>query len=131
MLPIVESNLHIVRFAPLFFAGTVFLFTAIGWYFGCYRLKVGREAGVAVRDPLVAAIFGLTALVLGFTFSGSASRSSAQMDGIRTQAQNLYKVYGSLKYLTPNDQLEVKKSLDNLLDTDVSSGKATLRDLLT
>lgn len=121
MLPIIESNLHLVRFAPLLFAGTVFLFTAIGWYFGHYRLKTGKEEGVTVRDPLVAAIFGLTALVLGFTFSGSATRSSTQMDGIRTQAQVLYKVYGSLKYLSPNDQLEVKKSLDNLLDIRLSA----------
>jgi RsiW-degrading membrane proteinase PrsW (M82 family) len=110
-----ETNLHAVEFAPLLFAAAVLLFTAIGWFFGHHQLKK-RNKGVIVREPLVSAIFALTALVLGFTFSGSASRNSAQMDLMRTQAQALYKVYGSLKYLAPNDQLEIKKSLDHLLD---------------
>ena len=38
------------------------------------------------------------------------------MDAIRVQAQTLQEVYGSLKYLSKNDQVVVKKSLDNLLD---------------
>lgn len=118
-----QSNLHAVEFAPLLFASAVFVFTGIGWYFGHYRLKKHPEGIVVVRDPLVAAIFGLTALVLGFTFSGSASRNSAQMDLMRTQAQVLYKVYGSLKYLAPGDQVVIKKSLDNLLDIRLSSFK--------
>lgn len=123
MLPIIESNLYVVHYAPLAFTGAVFLFTAIGWFFGHYRLKTKREEGVTVRDPLVAAIFGLTALVLGFTFSGSASRYSAQMDGLRVQAQLLSKVYGSLKYLAPDDQISIKKSLDELLDMRLSAFK--------
>lgn len=125
MLPIIESNLNLVRFAPLIFAGTVFLFTAIGWLFGHYRLRAHKDEHVIVRDPLVAAIFGLTALVLGFTFSGSASRYTAQLDGNRIQAQALRKVYDSLKYLAPSDQIEVKKSLDELLDIRLSAFKNT------
>lgn len=121
MHPIFESNLRAIEFAPLFFAGAVLLFTAIGWFFGNFRVKRHKEGNVVVRDPLVAAIFGLTALVLGFTFSGSASRNSAQMDLTRTQAQVVYKVYGSLKYLAPSDQVVVKKSLDELLDLRLSS----------
>ena len=121
MLPTIDSNLHLVQYAPFLFGGTVFLFMAMGWYFGRFRLKAGKQEGITVRDPLVAAIFGLTALVLGFTFSGSASRSSAQMESIRIQAQALYKVYGSLKYLAPSDQIEVKKSLDDLLDFRLSA----------
>ena len=119
------SNLHFIELAPLVFAIGVFIFTAIGWYFGHYRLKARPDGNVVVRDPLVAAIFGLTALVLGFTFSGSASRNATQMDLMRTQAQVLNKVYGSLKYLAPNDQVTIKKSLDHLLDLRLS----TFRDI--
>lgn len=116
-----SSNLHAVAFSPLLFAFAVLLFTAFGWLFGYYRLKAHKDESVIVRDPLVTAIFGLTALVLGFTFSGSASRYSGQIDSMRNQAQALYKVYGSLKYLAPSDQLEVKKSLDELLDTRLNA----------
>jgi len=123
MLPTFESNLHAVQYAPLMFASAVLLFTAIGWYFGHFRIKANKDESITVRDPLVAAIFGLTALVLGFTFSGSASRYAAHMDVIRTQAQVLQKVYGSLQYLAPSDQIEVKKSLDNLLDIRLSAFK--------
>ena len=118
-----QSNLQAVEFAPLVFAGAVFIFTTFGWLFGHYRLRKHPEGAVAVRDPLVAAIFALTALVLGFTFSGSASRNSAQMDLMRTQAQVLAKVYGSLKYLAPSDQVVIKKSLDNLLELRISAFK--------
>lgn len=72
-------------------------------------------SGVAVRDSIVAAIFGLSALVLGFTFSSAANRYSIRVDSIRAQAQILADVYGSLKYLAPSDQVELKKSLNDLL----------------
>lgn len=127
MHPMFESNLHVIELAPLVFAIGVFTFTALGWFFGRYRLKTHPDGNVVVRDPLVAAIFGLTALVLGFTFSGSASRNATQMDLMRSQAQVLHKVYGSLKYLAPNDQVVVKKSLDHLLNLRLSS----FRDIKT
>lgn len=116
-----ESNLQVIKLAPFLFTLGVFTFTAIGWCFGRYRLKAHPHGAVVVRDHLVTAIFGLTALVLGFTFSGSASRNAAQMDLMRTQAQVLFKVYGSLKYLAPNDQVVIKKSLDDLLDLRLSA----------
>jgi hypothetical protein len=67
-----SSNLHAVAFSPLLFAFAVLLFTAFGWLFGYYRLKAHKDESVIVRDPLVTAIFGLTAL-LGM---GSATRYS-------------------------------------------------------
>ena len=118
-----QSNLQAVAFAPLIFAVAIFIFTAFGWCFGYFRVRRYSEGAVVVRDPLVAAIFALTALVLGFTFSGSASRNSTQMDLMRTQAQAFTKVYGSLKYLAPSDQVAIKKSLDNLLDLRLSAFK--------
>jgi hypothetical protein len=123
MLSFFQSNLHAVEFAPLLFTFSIFIFTAIGWYFGHYRLKKHPEGGIAVRDSLVAAIFGLSALVLGFTFSGSASRYFDRMDSIRAQAQSLQEVYVSLKYLAPSDQAKMKTSLNELLDLRLSAYK--------
>lgn len=117
MQPLYESNLHIAQFLPLFLILAIFISIAIGWRVGQFRLKKHGEGGIVVRDSLAAAIFGLTALVLGFTFSGAASRYAERMGGIQVQAQTLQDVYASLKYLTPSDQVVVKKSLDDLLDS--------------
>jgi uncharacterized membrane protein len=111
-----ESNLHIAQYVPFGLIIAIIIFTAIGWSVGLYRLKKYGESGAIIRDSLAAAIFGLSALVLGFTFSGSASRYVDRMDAIRVQAQTLQEVYSSLKYLNKNDQVVVKKSLDDLLD---------------
>jgi len=94
-----ESNLHIAQYVPFGLIIAIIIFTAIGWS------------------------VGLSALVLGFTFSGSASRYVDRMDAIRVQAQTLQEVYGSLKYLSKNDQVVVKKSLDDLLDVRLTAYK--------
>jgi hypothetical protein len=120
MLSLIYSNLHIVDYAPLILTVAIFIFTGIGWYFGHYRLKKNGDSSVAIRDSLVAAIFGLSALVLGFTFSGAASRYTARMDGVRIQSQALEDVYISLKYLAPSDQMVLKESLNELLDSRLS-----------
>ncbi|MBU3555177.1 hypothetical protein [Polynucleobacter sp. UB-Piko-W3] len=118
-----ESNLHIAQYVPFGLIIAIIIFTAIGWSVGLYRLKKYGESGAVIRDSLAAAIFGLSALVLGFTFSGSASRYVDRMDAIRVQAQTLQQVYGSLKYLNKNDQVVVKKSLDDLLDARLTAYK--------
>jgi len=118
-----ESNLHIAEYVPFGLIIAIIIFTAIGWSVGLYRLKKYGESGAVIRDSLAAAIFGLSALVLGFTFSGSASRYVDRMDAIRVQAQTLQEVYGSLKYLSKNDQVVVKKSLDDLLDVRLTAYK--------
>lgn len=115
MLSLLESNLRVIEYIPLLLTIAVFFLTTCGWYFGRYRLMRQGES-IIVRDSLVAAIFGLSALVLGFTFSGSASRYADRMDSIRNQAQSLQEVYTSLKYLAPKDQVEIKQSLDDLLN---------------
>jgi len=118
-----ESNLHIAQYVPFGLIIAIIIFTAIGWSVGLYRLKKYGESGAVIRDSLAAAIFGLSALVLGFTFSGSASRYVDRMDTIRVQAQTLQEVYGSLRYLNKNDQVVVKKSLDDLLDVRLMAYK--------
>ena len=118
-----ESNLHIAQYVPFGLIIAIFIFTGIGWSVGFYRLKKYGESGAVIRDSLAAAIFGLSALVLGFTFSGSASRYVDRMDAIRVQSQTLQEVYSSLKYLNKNDQVAVKKSLDDLLNVRLTAYK--------
>jgi hypothetical protein len=111
-----ELHLGIIKYVPLFFAAAIFVFTAIGWYLGNYRLRKNNGSEIAVRDSLAAAIFGLSALVLGFTFSTAATRYNVRVDSVRAQAQILGEVYKSIKYLAPSDQVVIKNSLNDLLN---------------
>lgn len=122
MEPLYGLSLELVRYAPLFFALSITLFMFVGWCFGRYRL--GESGGsVAVRDSLVAAIFGLSALVLSFTFSSASSHYDARIETIRTLASSIKDVYGSVKYLKPDDQIAIRKSLIDLLDQRLAAYK--------
>jgi len=111
-----ELHLSIIKYVPLFFAVAIFIFTAIGWYLGHYRLRKNNGSEITVRDSLAAAIFGLSALVLGFTFSTAATRYNVRVDSVRAQAQILGEVYKSIRYLAPSDQVVIKNSLNDLLN---------------
>lgn len=111
-----KLSLHSVQYVPVVLTLSIFFFTSFGWYFGKHLLRRSGKGGVVVRDSLVAAIFGLSALVLGFTFSGSASRYADRMDLIRVQALAFRDVYSSINYLDQRDRVEIKKSLDDLLN---------------
>ncbi|WP_128112882.1 hypothetical protein [Polynucleobacter necessarius] len=116
MEPLYGLSLELVRLAPAFFAISISLFMALGWLFGRYRIKKHGEGGVAVRDSLVATIFGLSALVLGFTFSSASNHYDSRIETIRIQAGSIKALYASMKYLQPDDQIVIKKSLSDLLD---------------
>jgi hypothetical protein len=81
--------------------------------FGKYRLR--KSDKVIVRDSLASAIFGLSALVLGFTFSGANEHFDKRISLIRAQADAITQVYQSSKYLNPRDQIEVHNSLKEIL----------------
>ena len=109
----IESHLNVVRFAPYIFLVSILIFLGIGWLFGKYRLRTSDK--VIIRDSLVAAIFGLSALVLGFTFSSANEHFDTRISLIRSQADAIAQVYQSSKYLSPADQIAVQNSLKELV----------------
>lgn len=109
----VENHLNIVKYAPLIFFTSILAFLLIGWLFGKYRLRTSDK--VIVRDSLAAAIFGLSALVFGFTFSSANDHFDRRISLNRAQADAIGQVYESSKYLNPTDQLAVRNSLKALL----------------
>jgi len=112
-----EINLHqLIKFAPLFFIFSIALAMGSGWLVGAYRTKKAGENGVVVRDSLVGAIFGLAALVLGFTFSSASNHYDDFLKDMRNQASAIKELHISTKYLQPSDQSAIKKSLAELLD---------------
>ena len=112
------NHLNIVRFAPLIFLTSILIFLGIGWLYGKYRLRTSDK--VIVRDSLATAIFGLSALVLGFTFSNSHDHFDARVSLMRAQADAVYQVYQSSKYLSPTDENVVRESLKEILNTRLS-----------
>ena len=108
-------QLGLIQFTYIVVGVSVLLFMVAGWLFGTYQLKK-RAKPLAIQNGLVGAIFGLSALVLGFTFASATSSFSARTDGNRAEASAVKALYKSAKYLEPADQLHLEKSLRQLLD---------------
>lgn len=108
-----ENHLNVVKYAPYIFLVSILIFLGIGWLFGKYRLRASDK--VIVRDSLAAAIFGLSALVLGFTFSSANDHFDQRVSINRAQADAMTQVYQSSKYLNTADQNAVRNNLKEIL----------------
>ena len=110
----IGNHLTIIKYAPLIFFVSILTFLLMGWLFGKYRLRTSNQ--VIVRDSLATAIFGLSALVLGFTFSGANDHFDKRVSLMRAQADAITQIYQSSKYLSLKDQVEVRNSLKEILE---------------
>lgn len=115
---LIESHLNVVKFAPYIFLVSIMIFLGIGWLFGKYRLRTSQK--VIVRDSLAASIFGLSALVLGFTFSSANDHFDVRIALNRAQADAISQVYESSKYLNQADQVTVRNALKEILSARIS-----------
>jgi len=113
-----ENHLNVVQYAPYIFLVSILIFLVIGWLFGKYRLRTSDK--VIVRDALAGAIFGLSALVLGFTFSSANDHFDKRISINRAQADAISDVYETSKYLNPADQILVRNALKELLTDRLS-----------
>jgi hypothetical protein len=121
MHPFLESNLELIKYAPAFFAVSICLFMGLGWLFGSYRRRKHGTKSIVIRDSLVAAIYGMSALVLSFTFSNASNHYDTRNEAVRSQANAIKQVYLSTSYLQAADQKSIKKSLLDLLDLRLSA----------
>ena len=128
MTSITDINIQLIEFVPALFAISITLFLGIGWLFGRYRIKKSGDSGMVVGDSLATAIFGLSALVLGFTFSNAANHYETRVEGIRSQANAIKEVYVSTQYLNPSDQASIRESLSKLL-TDRLEAYSNLKSM--
>ena len=118
---IVESHLEIVKYVPEIFFTSILTFLLIGWLFGRFRTRTSEH--VVVRDSLATAIFGLSALVLGFTFSNATDHYDKRISLIRDQAFSLKQVYQSSNYLNPTDRVAAQNILKQILARELLSMK--------
>ena len=105
---LVQSHLSIIKYAPMIFLLSIIFFLLLGWLYGRYRIRTSKD--VIVRDSLATAIFGLSALVLGFTFSSANDHFNQRINTASLEAASIERVYKSTKYLRPADQALVQKS---------------------
>jgi hypothetical protein len=112
---LVSHHIWLVKYVPLIFLSAITAFLLIGWFFGKYRVK--KSESVTVRDSLVTAIFGLSALVLGFTFSSACQHFNDRMAGARIQALLLENTYDLCSYLNAEDKATLRKLLLGILQS--------------
>lgn len=108
------NHIDLLPYAPYFFLVSIIVFLLAGWLFGRYRLR--SSSTVIVRDSLATAIFGLTALVLGFSFSSANEHFDNRIQLLRKQAASVRQVYESTKYLNPTDRATTQAALIRLVD---------------
>jgi len=116
---LVQSHLSIIKYAPMIFLLSIIFFLLLGWLYGRYRIRTSKD--VIVRDSLATAIFGLSALVLGFTFSSANDHFNQRINTASLEAASIERVYKSTKYLRPADQALVQKSLREILHTRLTT----------
>jgi len=109
----ITSHLNLIKFVPYFLSVGVIFFFVIGWCYGKYLTR--NSKGPVISHSIVSAIFGLSALVLGFTFSNAANHFGDRISNIRSQAAGIELVYISTAYLNANDRTEIQSSLRELL----------------
>jgi hypothetical protein len=112
-------SLGLVQYAYVFVGVSVLLLMSAGWFLGRFNINK-RTKPVVLQDGLIGAIFGLSALALGFTFASATSGFTARVEGNRTEASAIKALYNSAKYLEPADQEHLEKSLRQLLDLRVN-----------
>jgi hypothetical protein len=115
MIASTDINLQLVKFLPALFAISITFFLGSGWLLGRYRAKKFGGTEVVIEDALFTAIFGLSALVLGLTFSNASNHYETRSEGVRAQANAIKEVYESTHYLQPTDQAAIQESLSRLL----------------
>lgn len=111
----IEDHLNFMRYAPAIFFISIVCCMYIGWLYGCYRIK--KSDNIVIHDAFATAILGLSALVLGFTFSNAISHFDRRIDLIRQQGDAIIQVHQASKYLNAQERQDVNKQLEHILET--------------
>jgi hypothetical protein len=129
MHPFLGNHLNLIEFVPLIFFISILVFLFIGWLYGRYQVRKSDQ--VVIRDSLATAIFGLSALVLGFAFSSATEHFDHRVNLIHEQSYVLKQVDQSSEYLNPTDRATVKNTLKQILALRISKYEniKTLDDL--
>lgn len=97
----------------------MFLMAEIGWRVGFHLSKKYHIQKVDSSDTFMAAIFGLMALLVAFTFSGASDRFDQRRHLIATEVSTIGTAYQSIDLLSPKEQPKIREIFKNYLDTRI------------
>lgn len=88
----------------------------IGWRTGRYFSVSHKVSKVGAGDTFVAAIFGLLALLIAFTFSGASDRYDQRRELIAKEMTTMGTAYMSVDLLNQADQPRIRALFQSYLD---------------
>lgn len=119
-LHLIESNM-----AFWFLLIWMLLMVEIGWRLGSYLVKRYHSQKADNSDTFLAAIFGLLALLLAFTFSGASDRFDQRRGLIVNEVSTIGSAYQSVDLLAPKEQPKVREIFKNYLDSRIEIYQST------
>jgi len=103
-------------FGPYIAILLIGIFLFIGWVSGKRRIRNKPDEAVYINSTYENAIFGLVALVIGFTFYNAVNHYDARKDKVRVEVSSIYNSYEGLRYLNASDGAKLHSLLNNFLD---------------
>ena len=95
------------------------LMAEIGWRIGHYLSKKYHVQKADSSDTFLAAIFGLLALLVAFTFSGGSDRFDHRRELIIQEVSTISTAYQSVDLLSFKDQLKVRELFNQYVDSRI------------
>ena len=106
--------------APLFFFIAIITFMLLGSWFGKWRLKkISKDKGPAIHDDFLTAIFGISALLIAFSFSIATEHFSQRQNAALKEVRAISSAYQVTQLLNETDQLKLQKSILDFLDHEI------------
>ncbi|MFZ9301363.1 MAG: hypothetical protein ACO23V_10345 [Chitinophagaceae bacterium] len=117
----IYQHLDWVKYIPIFFILLIIISFTVGWVYATYRIKNNQI--VEFENTLIQSIFGLTALILGFTFSSSTQHFKQREAVVKEISVSVASVYRDVGFLNPKDSNEARILLTNLLQNRINLHK--------
>ena len=103
--------------APIIFFSIIIMFMFIGSYFGNFRIKKSRNGSkIIVNTSFMSAIYGLTAVLLAFSFSTAVTHFDKRQDVVLQEVRTISDAYDATTLLGSADQLKFQDLIRNYLD---------------
>jgi len=107
--------------APLFFFIAIVAFMFIGSWFGKWRLKkITKDKVPAIHDDFLTAIFGISALLIAFSFSIATEHFSQRQNAVLKEVRAISSAYQITQLLNATDQLKLQNSILDYLDNEIT-----------
>ena len=102
-------------YAPYFAILLLGAFLFVGWAFGKYFSKKKTRDDLYINASYQTAIFGLIALVIGFTFASAIGHYDVRKEKVRMESSAIFNAYRNAIYLQAGDSERLRELLNQFL----------------